>query len=221
MPRIRDLAEWKSVHMPLDGRCTACGKLRGLNPTQWTLLPDHMYCKYCFMANVSSKEEQQRIRAAFIETLKAGDMTGDVPIEHRVIEIHDMVKLMFQHTRIREQLTQQFIQMGNAEAARRHIRSRLSIESADEIVGRYLTGPELTDKYGERLDTLIEQAPFSMVRDLGAVLTTPAVHALHQDLLGNKPPAWLERGMSLYTSDPDEYPVYSAAYVQLLARQLS
>lgn len=221
MPKIQGLSEWKKLHMPVDGRCTNCGKLRGTDLSQWTLIPDHMYCKYCFMANVASRDEQQRLRAAFIDTLKTGDVNTEISIEHRVIEIHDMVKMVFQHLRTKSLVTQQFLQVNNAEAARRHIRSRLPIDSADDVPGRYLIGPELHEKYGDRLEHLIENAPLSMTRDFGSVITTPAIIELHRELDGKTTPPWLERGMSLYTNDRDEYPLYSCAYVQLLARQLS
>lgn len=221
MPRISDLTEWKKIHIPLDGRCTNCGKIRGTNPTQWTLIPGHMYCKYCFMANVSSKEEQQKLRQEFIESLREGKVDTEISIEHRVIEIHDMVKMLFEYSRNKELLTIQFAQMQSAEAARRHVRARLSIEYAEETIGRYLIGPELIAKHGDRLDYLIETVPLSLVKGMNAVVTTPAIFELHNELVGKTTPPWLERGMALYTNDEVEYSTYSAAYVQLLARQLS
>lgn len=220
--KTRDLTEWKKIHLPADGVCPTCEKFRGTNLGQWTLIPGHMYCKYCFMANVAHRDEQQRIKQEFMAQLRSGTHEAEVSIEKRMLEVHDMVTIMFQQSRTKELLLSQLPQMNHQEAARRHIRARLSIEFAEPIIGRYLIGPELIDKYGDRLDSLIETAPLTMVKDFGSVLTTPAILDLHTQLMDqDTTPPWLERAMALYTNDRYEYPLYSCAYVQALARSLS
>jgi hypothetical protein len=213
-------AEYKRANIPSDGICPECGKHRGMNPMQWTLIPDHMYCKYCFMANVSDKDEQQRLRSAFIALVEAadGDYEPEVgtPTEVLIREMHELLTLMVSDHPIHILTTQ--TPLVSVAMCERHVATRMGITQAPNIIGRYLTGPELKDKYGDRLEKI---PAMSLCKDLQAVITTPAIMALHSELLNSEHvPKWLSKAMNVWTNDRIEYPMYSCAYVKALAEAL-
>lgn len=208
MTKMRD---YKLAHMPPDGICRECNMYRGFDLKMWTLIPNHMYCKYCFIRNVGDKDEQRRLKDAFASGWKASDEATVSQDSLMLREILDIVRLLLpQQSAL---LNQQFIGTSD-EQAREHLLRRLEIRSAPDKVGRYLIGPELEAKYGDRLQALIEKAPMSLMRGLGAVVTTPGIRAMHE----GDPQPWVAKMMRAYTTDPAEYVNYPAVYVQALAK---
>lgn len=206
---------WKRANMPADGVCPECKTFRGLEPRQWTLLPNHMYCKYCFIRNVADKDEQSRLRDSFLAAFKAGEVTMELTDSMMIREILDIVRMLVPQQAAL--LNDQFI--GVAETAREHLKQRMQIRTAPTKIGRYLIGPELEGIWGDRIYELIEGAPLSLMRGPKAVLTTQACLAAHRELSAN-PPTWLLKAMRVYTVDPTEFLDYPAAYFQALARGL-
>lgn len=209
------LKDWKIVNMPQDGVCPECKMQRGFDLKQWTLLPNHMYCKYCFIRNVGDKAEQQRIRDLFTSAFRATGVVTAKAFETAMLEgvqelLESVRMLLPQQYAV---LTQQFIGMAD-ESAKEHIRRRLLIRSAPDTLGRYLIGPELEAKYGERLGELIERAPLSLLRGMQAVATTPGIMVLHN---GDELP-WMAKSMRNFTTVREDYPMYPCAYVQALAK---
>lgn len=206
---------WKQANMPATGVCPECKTFRGLELRQWTLLPNHMYCKYCFIRNVADKDEQQRLKTAFLTAFKAGEVQVELSDSMMIREILDIVRMLVPQQA--SLLNDQFV--GAAESAREHLKQRMQIRTAPPKVGRYLIGPELEGIWGDRVYELIEGAPLSLMRGPKAVLTTQGVLAAHRELIENTP-TWLIKAMRVYTVDPTEFLDYPAAYFQALAKGL-
>lgn len=209
------LAEFKTHHLPASGICPECNNFRGFDLKQWTLIPGHMYCKYCFMKNVSDADEQRRIKKKFESELKT-----DVEVEFKsdsqlLKEVHAMMCNRQHHDLLLPQFP--WVKEPRVESARAHIHARMKITEAVATPGRYLIGPELIDKWGPRLNTLINDAPMSLVKDLGAVICPPGIMKLHRKL---SEAGTVLKSMNMWTDDPEEYPLYSAAYVQALAKEI-
>jgi hypothetical protein len=175
-----------------------------------------MYCKYCFIKNVSDRDEQRRIRDKFLEGFKMSEeMHSEMTDSAMLRELLDLVRMMVpaQATLLNDQFA------GSPESAQAHLRERLAIRSAPTKFGRYLIGPELEGIWGERIDELIEKAPMSLMRGLKSVLTTPGILAAHKEFSTDGVyPHWVTRGMAVYTTDPAQYTDFPAAYVQTLAK---
>lgn len=206
------LKDWKLNALPQDAVCPECKQYRGYDLKQWTLLPEHMYCKYCFIRNVSDKDEQQRIRSTFLGALTGTAVTTtDQTVLSLLRKIIEMLHIMMpQQSAL---LNDQWCGTTNDDAAD-HLNKRREIRSAPPKIGRYLIGPELEAKWGDRLGQLIQKAPMSLMRGFSAVLVTPGVMSLHDAVHG----PWVAKDMAKFTTDPADYLSYPAAYVQSLVK---
>jgi hypothetical protein len=195
---------YKASRIPQNGVCPNCGKNRGMDPAMWTLIPGHMYCKYCFQLNVGDKDECKRIKDDFIASLKDEYEEPQSQLQ-LLIEIKETLSLLIkQRDPDIEYLLTQSIDDNVAQ--------RIAItRPIPQIIGRYTCGAEI-DQSLPRSAHMI---------NLTAVITTPAIRSVHKTLWCNpEQPEWLLEGMAMYTTDPDEFPLYPCAYVQCLARNL-
>jgi hypothetical protein len=196
---------YKSRHIPKNGVCPNCSRNRGTDPGQWTLIPGHMYCKYCFQLNVGDKEECRRIRDEFIKTL------SDEP------EVNETLYSMIAD--IREQLSLLMkardpdLEFLCTQALSDNIDRRLNMHGpVTTVIGRYTCACEMDRDLPRN----------SHMQNLTAVITTPAVVEWHRKWWNTEQeaPEWLAKAMGKYTNDPLEYPLYPCAYVQAIASHL-
>lgn len=218
----KSLLAFKLKHIPTSGICPRCNKSRGTSPKQWTMLPNHMYCKYCFQEVIDDPDERTQLRRAFVLKLEG---EGDA-VDERVLMLDllrslddrmDMVLHRLRQLETHELLTVQIPwALAAAEGeehcialAEEHVNARLRIQGAAPTPGRYLCGTELRQWLNK------DYTPLQMCYDIRSVLVPPGLKVV------DDPPQWLVKAMSPYTDDPLLFPIFSCAYYQALAKGMT
>jgi hypothetical protein len=195
---------YKSRHIPKNGVCPNCSRNRGTDPGQWTLIPGHMYCKYCFQLNVGDKEECRRIRDEFIKTLSDEPEVNET-LYSMIADIREQLSLLMKYR-------DPNLEFLCTQALGDNVAQRLEIPRAPDVIGRYTCGDEIARNLPRT----------AHLQNLTAVITTPAVMQWHNSWWNTEQeaPEWLAKAMAKYTNDPLEYPLYPCAYVQAIASHL-
>jgi hypothetical protein len=228
--------------MPTTGICPRCQKPRGHDLRQWTLLPKHMYCKYCFMEEVDDPREREKIKREALKEFRQQDAEGKVVTIDRnamvynlLIEIRDMTTLVLQNQKqdsdelflykqpawtLEAQLNPENTDL--QQLCLDHVKRRLAItHPVRGTPGRYLAGRELHVFYAGRLEQLMETSPEILLLDINSVTHTPAITAVHESVLRDQAPEWLTKAMSAVSSDYMDWLAFPVTYVQAIAKGLT